>query len=267
VHKLVTYLRCILLFDSAQRLLEQSTFTDETCLKLLAVRNCRIMSAPNIGLDQVGASAERPSQGTERAADAALDESHNHSSVHGSLKRSASEALAPISSSDEDLSDADLEPKKKKRKSTAAAQQQQLQQAVGSVNNSCAADSMTSHWAFVEAALSDYDTESDADYNDAIKRSKSPWYTQNEKSMKDVFAFIGDGHYSVLATVCKAWCAAYCIDERSPKERIPGTSYIENSRQTRSTYYQLLLHNDKLLKALWHPDMASLDWNDSDDGR
>jgi hypothetical protein len=212
---------------------------------------------------------ERPSQGTERAADAALDESHDHSSVHGSLKRSASEALAPISSSssDEDLSDADLEPKKKKRKSTAAAQQQQLQQAVGSVNNSYAADSMTSHWAFVEAALSDYDTESDADYNDTIKRSKSPWYTQNEKSMKDVFAFVGDGHYSVLATVCKAWCAAYCIDERSPKERTPGTSYIENSRQTRSTYYQVLLHSDTLLEALWHPHMASLDWNDSDDGR
>jgi hypothetical protein len=247
--------------------------------KLLAVHNCRIMSAPNIGIDQVGASAEQPSQGTKRAADAALDDPNaskkaRHISTaadqseHVSLKRSASEALSPISSSsDEDIADADLEPNQKKHKSTAAAHQQQLQQAVGSVNNSGAANSMTSHWAFVEAALSDYVTESDADYNDTIKRSKSPWYTQNEKSMKDVFAFIGDGHYSVLATVCKAWCAAYCIDERSPKERKPGTSYIENSRQTRSTYYQVLLHSDRLLKALWHPDMASLDWNDSDDGR
>jgi hypothetical protein len=109
-------------------LLELRHFTDETCFKLLAVRNCRIMSAPNIGIDQVGASAEQPSQGAKRSADTALDEPTGNktarhtnaaaaqSSLHGSLKRSATEALPPSNSSDEAPGAAGSKPSKKKQR-------------------------------------------------------------------------------------------------------------------------------------------------------
>jgi hypothetical protein len=132
-----------------------------------------------------------------------------------------------------------LEPKKKKRKSkskqshtpiaTQLQQQQQQQQEAGSTNTAA-----------------------------------SPWYTQDEACMRDVFRFIGDGHYLVLATVCRAWCAAYRADGPCTSDRRPGIAQVE---QSRSTYYQLLLHSDKFLQALWHPSMVTRDWAKSHDGR
>jgi hypothetical protein len=90
----------------------------------------------------------------------------------------------------------------------------------------------------------------------AVEHSASPWYTQNEACMKEVFICVGGGHYLVLATVCKAWRAA-CRACDGP--RFGDTLCC--------TSYQLLLHNDKFLKALWHPGMASDSWTQSDDGR
>eukprot|EP00953_Heterococcus_sp_UTEX-ZZ885_P014953 8436-Heterococcus_DN1.PRE.2 len=87
----------------------------------------------------------------------------------------------------------------------------------------------------------------------AAEHSASPWYTQNEACMKEVFICVGGGHYLVLATVCKAWRAA--------------CRAVKHHDTLCCTSYQLLLHNDKFLKALWHPGMASDSWMQSDDGR
>jgi hypothetical protein len=134
------------------------------------------------------------------------------------VKRSASVALAV----------ADLDPRNKKHKSEGnqllapfARQQQQQQQAVGSVNNS--SSSKNYFWSFGDTAFngsrsksvtstSNKSTQTDVSYSGTIKRNQSPWYTQNQACMRDVFSFIGDGNYLVLATVCKAWCAVYAID-------------------------------------------------------
>jgi hypothetical protein len=154
------------------------------------------------------------------------------------------QAAAPVAPGDQlkQAAAAGLEPKKKKRKSKnkqshtpivaqhqQQQQQQQQQQAAGSASPGA-----------------------------------SPWYTQDEACMRDVFRFIGDGHYLVLATVCRAWCAAYRIDGPRTSDRRPGIAQVE---QSRSTHYQLLLHSDKFLQALWHPSMVTRDWAKSHDGR
>ena len=196
--------------------------------------------------DQLVAAAAASKQGKKRSADAALDQPNPSKRarrtdaataqlLHAGTKRSAAVALATgSSSSSKALAAVGLEPKSKKRKSKcnqalAAQQQQQQQQSTSTA-----------------------------------KPAVSPWYTQDEACLRDVFRCIGDGHYLVLATVCKAWCAAYKADGPLIGDRRPG---IAQKLQSRSTYYQLLLHSDKYLKELWRPSMATRDWAESHDGR
>jgi hypothetical protein len=83
--------------------------------------------------------------------------------------------------------------------------------------------------------------------------------------------FIGNGHYLVIATVCKAWCAAYHhvhvdVDSTSTENR-SQVETVELKKPSCYTYYQLLLHSNKFLKALWHSGLASSNWTESHDGR
>jgi hypothetical protein len=97
-----------------------------------------------------------------------------------------------------------------------------------------------------------------------VTRPESPGFTQSEACMRCVFQFAGDGHYLVFGTVCKSWLAAYKLDAPRIDERRPGTA---QTKQSRHTYYELLLHNEKFLKALWHPSMVALAQSMGHDGR
>jgi hypothetical protein len=247
-------------------------------------------------------AAEQSLQGTKRPADAALDGSNASKkarhintaaaaadqSVRISTKRSATEALAPSNSSHEALGAADLGPSKKKQRNSnmeqllppsapqASCVKRSTFEALAIADlepKNKKHKSKNSPWSFEDRAFNKHRskrvtstsnkyTQTDVSYSGTIKRNQLPWYTQNQACMRDVFRFIGNGNYLVLATVCKAWCAAYAVDGPHGRDRRPGIS-----QQSRSTYYQLLLHNDKLLKALWQPDMATSIWTDSDDGR
>jgi hypothetical protein len=97
-----------------------------------------------------------------------------------------------------------------------------------------------------------------------VQRPESPLYTQNEGALKHIFEFMGDGYYLVLGTVCKAWNIVYRAGGPRLDERRPGTAMLI---QSRTTTYELVLHNEKFLQALWHEDMVKLSQSNGHDGR
>jgi hypothetical protein len=197
-------------------------------------------------------AAEQSLQGTKRSADAALDgpnasKKARHintaaaaadQSVHISTKRSATEGLASSESSHEALGAADLGPSKKKQRNSNMEQLLPPSAPQASCVKRSAFEALAiadleprnkkhksknSPWSFEDRAFngsrskrvtstSNKSTQTDVSYSGRIQRNQSPWYTQNQACMGDVFRFIGDGNYLVLATVCKAWCAVYAID-------------------------------------------------------
>jgi hypothetical protein len=97
-----------------------------------------------------------------------------------------------------------------------------------------------------------------------VVRPESPGFTQSEACMRCVFQFVGDGSYLVYGTVCKRWLAAYKADAPRTDQRRPGTAQTEQSRHT---YYELVLHSNKMLKGLWHKSMVALAQSMGHDGR
>jgi hypothetical protein len=97
-----------------------------------------------------------------------------------------------------------------------------------------------------------------------VVRPQSAWYTENEGALKHIFEFMGDGYYLVLGTVCKAWNDVYRAGGPRLDERRPGTAMLI---QSCTTTYELVLHNEKFLQALWHEDMVKLCKSNGHDGR